>query len=65
VADNTQRIAEIREILRSGVASFSNDGTSVTHDFAELRKELRELVASDDTQAGKRPTSFSVDLGGF
>lgn len=65
MADNTDRISEIREILRSGVKSFSNDGTVVTHDFAELRRELRELEAEDDTVGGRRPSSFRADLSGF
>jgi hypothetical protein len=65
MADNTLRIADIDAILRSGVASFTNDGTTITHNFAELRKERRRLAASDDTLKGKRPTSVQLDLGGF
>jgi len=65
MADNTQAIAEIEEILRAGVKTFVNDGTTVTHDFAELRKSLRELKATDDTLGNQRPKAVSVDLGGF
>lgn len=65
MADNSTRIAEIEETLRSGVTSYANDGTSVSHDFPELRKELRGLRADDDTVGNKRPTSFTVNLGGF
>ena len=66
MADNTSKIAEIDEILRSGVKQLSNDGTSITHDFDELRKQRRQLVADDDTLGGtKRPRVFQADLSGF
>jgi len=65
MANNTTRISEIEEVLRSGVVQWSNDGSSGAHNFAELRKELRELKASDDTVGNKRPTGFTVNLGGF
>lgn len=66
VANNTIRISEIDEILRSGVTQFSNDGTSVSHNFAELRRERRRLVEDDDTLGPlKRPRVFQADLSGF
>ncbi len=64
MADNTAKIAEIREILRSGVKQFSNDGTSFTHDFKELRKELERLIADDDTET-QTPSVLHVDLSGY
>jgi hypothetical protein len=63
--DNTARIKEIREILRAGASSVTTDGTSVSFDFDQLRKELRELEAADDAQKGKRPVASSIYLGGF
>jgi len=66
VANNTTRISEIDEILRSGAKQVSNDGTSITHDFRELRRERRELVATDDTLGPlRRPRAFGADLSGF
>ena len=63
--DHTKRIAEIREVLRAGATSVSTDGTSVTFDFDELRRELRELEAADDLKKGRRPAAASIYLGGF
>lgn len=63
--DNTARIRDIREILATGAKSVTVDGTTVTYDFAELRRELRELMAEDDAQGGRRPAASSIYLGGF
>lgn len=65
MADHSARIAEIREILRAGVTQVTTDGTTITYDFAALRKELRELMAEDDTQQGRRPVLGQIYLGGF
>lgn len=65
MADNTTRIGEINAILRSGVKSFKNDGTTVVHDFDALRAERRRLIESDDTLRGSRPPAFQADLGAF
>lgn len=63
--DNTARINEIREILRAGASAVTTDGTTVDFDFAQLRKELRELEATDDRKKGRRPVASSIYLGGF
>jgi len=65
MADNTARIAEIREILQSGATSVSVDGTTTQLDLASLRRELRELMREDDVQRGRRPRVSSVDLRGL
>lgn len=65
VADHTERIAEIRETLRTGATTVVTDGTTVTYDFGALRKELRELMAEDDAHQGRRPVAASIYLGGF
>jgi hypothetical protein len=65
MADNSERIAEIEAILRSGVKSYMNDGTQITHDFDALRKELNRLRQSDDALKGSRPKAVQFDLGGF
>lgn len=61
--DNAARINEIRETLRSGATSVQTDGTSVTFNFDQLRKELRELEAEDDSKRGRRPVASSIKLG--
>jgi hypothetical protein len=61
--DNTARIAEIRKILQAGATSVTSDGTTVTFDFNQLRKELRMLEADDDARKGRRPVAASIKLG--
>ena len=65
MADNTRRIAEIREILRTGVVSSSVDGTNISIDVDSLRRELRQLMSEDDTQRVRRPRISSVDISGL
>jgi len=65
MADNSARIAEIQEILRAGATSVSVDGVTTTYNFNELRKELRDLQQSDDSQKRKRPVASNIYLGGF
>lgn len=60
--DHSARIAQIEQILRSGVTSSSVDGTQITIDHESLRKELRKLRAEDDVQRLRRPRISSVDL---
>lgn len=60
-----ERIAEIEEILTSGVSSHSVDGTSTTFDHASLRKELRRLRASLPEGKARRPRAARIHLGGF
>lgn len=62
MADHSTRIAEIQNILRAGASSITTDGVSVSYDFDSLRRELRQLMAEDDTHAGRRPTIATVDL---
>lgn len=64
MADHSARIAEIQTILRAGARNIVNDGTTVGYDFEALRRELRELMADDDTHAGRRPRVMSIRLGG-
>lgn len=65
MADNAARIAEIRELLQTGVKSSSVDGESTTFDLESLRQELRQLEAEDDTAQTQRPVAASINLGGF
>ena len=63
MADNTKRIAEIKEILQAGASQVATDGTTVTFDFPQLRKELRLLEAEDRLLKGRRPVATSIQLG--
>ena len=62
MADNTTRIAEIQELLRTGASRVMKDGVSVDYDLGALRNELRKLQATDDTQAGRRPVCSRINL---
>lgn len=65
MADNTARIAAIRLLLQTGVTSTTVDGTTTTFDPESLRRELRALIADDDTQRSRRPRISSVNLSGL
>ena len=66
MADNTTRIADIDEIIRAGIKTVVNDGTTITHDFDVLAKERRRLIETDNTLGPqRRPRSFSCDLSSF
>lgn len=62
MADNSVQIARIQKILRNGVRTVVVDGVTTTFDFEELRRQLRELMASDDTHRGRRPVISTIDL---
>lgn len=64
MADNSARIAELQEILRSGVSSVSTDGTSMSRDLTQVRRELRQLLAEDDLTppTKKRPVVSQINL---
>jgi hypothetical protein len=49
MADNTAKITAIQAILRAGAKSVTTHGVTVVYDLADLRKELRQLMAEDDT----------------
>ena len=61
--DNSLRIAEIREILRSGVSTATTDGTTTTLDLDSLRRELRDLIAEDSLLQKRKPRVSSFNLG--
>lgn len=64
MADNTEQIAALRAILRAGAEQVATDGTSVRFDLETVRRELRELIATDDTLGGQRPVASTIRLGG-
>lgn len=65
VSANARRIAEIQDILRSGVVEDENDGSRVKFDHDSLRKELRSLQQQDPASAARRPVVAGINLGGF
>ena len=62
MADNSARIAELRQILAEGNTSTSIDGRSATWDLDQVRQELNELIREDDTQRVRKPRLSSVNL---
>lgn len=62
MADNSTRIAEIQDVLRTGAKEVLKDGVKVVYDFGALRSELRKLQATDDTQKGRRPVVSRINL---
>lgn len=62
MADHSERIAQIQQILRAGATSVSVDGVTVTYDFESLRRELRQLMQEDDVHKGRRPVISHLDL---
>lgn len=63
MANNSAAIAAIEAILNGGAKATSVDGMSVSYDFAELRKRLAELKATDDatlTAGRARPARAAI-----
>jgi predicted esterase YcpF (UPF0227 family) len=65
MANNSAQIAQIRALLATGATQIIVDGQQVTVSPASLRKQLRQLMATDDTNAGRRPLMATVNLGGY
>lgn len=65
MADNSAKIAKLQAILDAGASNVAVDGTNVGFDLDEVRRQLRELNESDNTQKGRRPVAASINLGGF
>ena len=63
MADHSERIAEIQELLRSGVTKVMTAGTVTEFSPESLRQELRDLMADDDTMKAMRPRVRSINLG--
>lgn len=65
MADNTARIAEIKDLLQTGVKQLSGDNGTTIFDLDSLRMELRQLQQEDAATQCKRPVASSIYLGGF
>lgn len=65
MADNSQKIAELEEILNAGVTQVGVDGTNTSFDLNEVRKQLEYLKRTDTTgqySAMVRPKFGTVRL---
>lgn len=65
MADNSAEIARLKAILDSGASEVVTDGQRVKLHHGDVRRRLRELIATDDTATVKRPRASSIDLSGF
>jgi hypothetical protein len=70
MADNSAAIAQIQTILNNGATRVLIDGQTVEYNFPQLRRRLRELLATDTgpnaaTNNGIRPPASTIYLGGF
>lgn len=65
MSNNATKIATIRALLESGVASVTVDGVTTAVDREALRIELRRLTEEDDTHRTDRPRAAGIYLGGF
>ena len=65
MADNTAAIAELRAKLQSGVTNTTVDGTSVAVDLSAIERQLKRLIAEDNTQRSRRPRLSSVNISGL
>lgn len=65
MADNTAKIAELEAILQQGITSISVAGTTTQIDLNVIRQQLRDLRATDDTQATRKPRIATLDVSGL
>lgn len=65
MADNSKEIAEIQEILNSGVTSTETADVRTTIDLDFLQKRLTTLIQTDDNLKKKRPLFTSIPTGLF
>jgi hypothetical protein len=65
MANNTAKIAELKAVLQRGVTTVTVNGTTTVYDLDVVRQQLRELEATDDTDATRKPRISSLNLGGL
>jgi hypothetical protein len=63
--DNTAKITKLQKILEAGATTVTVDGTTVTYDFDQIRREIMRLQSEDDTLKSKRPRVASIRLSGL
>lgn len=64
--DNSEKIAQIDEILASGIASTSTDGQSTNfRSVDELRKIRDDLERRDQAGARRKPRVSTIHLNRF
>ncbi|MBX3448209.1 MAG: hypothetical protein KF777_01545 [Planctomycetaceae bacterium] len=64
MANHSEAIAEIEEILRLGVKQTVVEGLTVVYDHDTLRRELARLKKLDDATQGLRPLAATILLDG-
>jgi hypothetical protein len=66
MADNSEQIDEVQEIIRAATTETNVDG-QVTKFVApgDLRKLQRELTEADPEKRGRRPFASTIRLGGL
>jgi len=63
MADHSTEITALESILNSGARSVTIDGVTTTFENADqIRRRLRELRATDDTNKGRRPPLARINL---
>ena len=65
MADHSAKIAELEEILQSGVTTVVVDGTTTTVNLDVIQRQLNELRQSNTATADRRPRLSSIQMGGL
>jgi hypothetical protein len=63
--NNSERIRELREILRGGIKRIVVDGVVTEYDLDVIRQELARLMEEDAQQRSRRPRAATINLGDF
>lgn len=62
MADNTEAIAELDEVIRAGASFVGVDGQQIRTELDVLQRERRDLLAGDTARRGDRPRVMRIDL---
>ena len=62
MADNSQKIAQLQEILDSGASSVTVDGITTSFDHDSIRQRISDLIAEDEALASKKPIVSTILL---
>lgn len=62
MADNTELIAELDDVIQSGTTMVVVDGQQIVTNLDVLKKERRDLLSQDATRKHDRPRVMRIDL---
>ena len=62
MVDNEDAIAELNDVIRSGVTSMEVDGQVIATDLAMAAKARRELIEEQTATRHNRPRVSTIDL---